>query len=155
MATPVRGPSSRRNDPLVALALIQKTERGKGNVRDFNTIRILPSLERAGWIVVILSVVTVFLVPSGFGPYSAVNGPTTVFKSIQHADAVRAAVSHAVLLGIRPLVSMIYGRGSPHRCFYFRVDWRPRKVLRTPLLRPSSSFCLSTAFVTTLARGGI
>ena len=67
----------------------------------------LPSLERTCWIIVIMSVVTVLLVPSGFGPYSAVNGPTTVLKSIQHADAVKAAMSSTVLLGIRPLVSMI------------------------------------------------
>jgi len=78
-------------------------------MRDLSTVCILSSLERTYWIIVILSVVTVFLVPSGFGPYSAVNGPTTVFKSIQHADAVKAAVSPAVLQGVRPLVSMIHG----------------------------------------------
>ena len=77
-------------------------------MRDFGTLCILPSLERTCWIIVILSVVTVFLVPSGFGPYSAV-GPATVFKSIQNADAVKAAVSPTVLLCIRPLVSMIPG----------------------------------------------
>jgi hypothetical protein len=78
-------------------------------MRDLSTVCILPSHERTYWIIVILSVVTVFLVPTGFGPYSAVNGPATVFKSIQHADAVKAAVSPTVLLGIRPLVSMIHG----------------------------------------------
>jgi hypothetical protein len=77
-------------------------------VREFNTIGIPPSLERAGWIIVILSVITVLLVPSGIGPYSAVNGPTTVFKSMQHADAVKAAVSAIVLLDIRTLVSTIH-----------------------------------------------
>lgn len=74
-----------------------------------STVCLLQSLERSCWIIVILSVVTVFLVPSGFGPYSAVNGPTTVFKSIQHADAVKAAVSLTALLSIRPLVSMLHG----------------------------------------------
>ena len=78
-------------------------------MRDLSTVCILPSHERTCWIIVILSVVTVFLMPSAFGPYSAVNGPTTVFKSIQHADAVKAAVSPTVLLAIRPLVSMIHG----------------------------------------------
>jgi hypothetical protein len=78
-------------------------------MRDFSRVCILPSLERTCWIIVIMSVVTVLLVPSGFGPYSAVNGPTTVLKSIQHADAVKAAMSSTVLLGIRPLVSMIRG----------------------------------------------
>jgi hypothetical protein len=77
-------------------------------VRDINTAYVCISLESAGWIIVILSVVSVFLVPSGFGPYSAVNGPTTVFKSLQHADAVRAIVSDSVLLGIRPLVSLFH-----------------------------------------------
>jgi hypothetical protein len=77
-------------------------------MRDLSTVCILPSLARTCWIIVILSVVTVFLMPSGFGPYSAVNGPTTVFKSIQYADAVKAAASSTVLLGIRPLVSMIH-----------------------------------------------
>jgi hypothetical protein len=78
-------------------------------MRDLSTVCILPLLDRTCWIVVILSVATLFLVPSGFGPYSAVNGPTTVFKSIQHADAVKAALSANLLLGIRPLVSMIHG----------------------------------------------
>jgi hypothetical protein len=78
-------------------------------MRDLSTVCILPTLERICWIIVILSVVIVFLVPSGFGPYSAVNGRTTVLKSIQHADAVKAALSSPVLLGIRPLVSMIRG----------------------------------------------
>lgn len=78
-------------------------------MRDLSTVCILPSLERICWIIVILSVVTVLLMPSGLGPYSAVNGPTTVFKSLQHADAVKAAASPTVLLGIRPLVSMIRG----------------------------------------------
>jgi len=78
-------------------------------MRDFSTVRIWPTFERICLIIAILSVVTVFLAPSGFGPYSAVNGPTTAFKSIQHADAVKAAVSGAVLLDIRPLVSMIHG----------------------------------------------
>jgi hypothetical protein len=76
-------------------------------MRHLSTVCILPWLERACWFIVILSVVTVFLVPSGFGPYSAVNGPTTVFKSIQQADALKAAVSSNVLLTIRLLVSMI------------------------------------------------
>ena len=76
---------------------------------DFGKVRIWRAFERVCLIIAILSVVTVFLAPSGFGPYSAVNGPTTVFKSIQHADAVKAAVSTTVLLGIRPRVSMIQG----------------------------------------------
>jgi hypothetical protein len=80
-------------------------------MRDVSTVCILPSLERTCWIIVMLSVVTVFLMPSGFTPYSAVNGPTTVFKSIQYADAVKAAVSPTVLLGIRSLVSMMHGLG--------------------------------------------
>jgi hypothetical protein len=78
-------------------------------MRQFSTVVSLPWLQRACWIMVILSVVTVLLVPSGFGPYSAVNGPATVFKSIQQADALKAAVSSNVLLTIRLLVSMIHG----------------------------------------------
>ena len=78
-------------------------------MRDLNAVGILPSLERTCWIIVILSVVTVFLLPSGLGPYSVVNGPTTIFKSIQHADAVKAAVSSNLLLGIRPIVSTTLG----------------------------------------------
>lgn len=77
-------------------------------MRDLSTVCIPPSLERACWLIVILSVVTVFLLPCGFGPYTAVNGPTTVFKSIQHADAVKELASAAVLLDIRPLVSSIH-----------------------------------------------
>ena len=37
-------------------------------MRDLSTVCILPSLERTCWIVVILSVATLFLVPTGFGP---------------------------------------------------------------------------------------
>ena len=73
---------------------------------DFSKVRIWPAFERICLIITILSVVAVFLAPSGFGPYSAVNGPTTVFKSIQHSDAVKAAVSGTILLSIRPLISM-------------------------------------------------
>jgi hypothetical protein len=77
-------------------------------MRGVGAVSILP-LERICWIIVILSVVTVFLVPTGFGSYCAVNRLTTVFKSIQQADAVKAAISAIVLLAIRPLVSMILG----------------------------------------------
>jgi hypothetical protein len=73
----------------------------------FSTVGIRLALERIPLIIAILSVIAVFLAPSGFGPHSAVNGPTTVFKPIQHADALKAAVSPAVLKGIRPRVSMI------------------------------------------------
>jgi len=76
----------------------------------FGTASIWPTFGRICLIIAILSVVTVFLAPSGFGPYSAVNGPTTVFKSIQHADAVKAAVSPAVLMAIRHRVSTIHGQ---------------------------------------------
>jgi hypothetical protein len=78
-------------------------------MRHFSTVSVLPWLARACWVIVSLSVITVLLVPSGFGPYSAVNGPATVFKSIQRADAAKAAVSTSVLLTIRLLVSMIRG----------------------------------------------
>lgn len=77
-------------------------------MRNLNTIATPSVLERAGWIIVILSVITVLLVPSGFGPYSAVNGPATVFKSIQNADALKEAVSAIVLVDIRPLVLTIH-----------------------------------------------
>jgi hypothetical protein len=77
-------------------------------MRHFSTVVSLPWLARACLIIVIVSVVTVSLVPAGFGPYSAVNGPATVFKSIQQADALKAAVSSNVLLTIRLLVSMIH-----------------------------------------------
>ena len=76
---------------------------------DLGTVSIWPTFGRICLIIAILSVVTVFLAPSGFGPYSAVNGPTTVFKSIQHADAVKAAVAPAVLMAIRHGVSTIQG----------------------------------------------
>jgi hypothetical protein len=76
-------------------------------MRYFSTGRVLPRFERAGWIIVILAVVTVFLAPSGFGPYSAVNGPTTVFKSIQQADAVKAALSATIPVAIGPPLLMI------------------------------------------------
>ena len=111
MARAVPGRSSRRNDVLVHVARRIGSEDWMRQKRmwDFGTASIWPTFGRICLIIAILSVVTVFLAPSGFGPYSAVNGPTTVFKSIQHADAVKAAVCGAVLLSIRPLVSMIHG----------------------------------------------
>jgi hypothetical protein len=51
-------------------------------------------------LVAVLGILVLFLLPLSIGPYSAVNGPATAFRSVEHAKAVRVAITSVILQAV-------------------------------------------------------